>query len=382
MGALEQRATAGLEVEPASSVPPPDVVPDGLIARPARAAHITFAVLFLTSTALTLCVIWPFGSPLFLGAVLASVLYGVFERLERWLRGRRSAAAAASTVALFFIIVGPVAAIIGFTAGQIVNGLAFVRERLGIHSVEQLQAVGFSPRGWVLVDRALVAAHLSRAQLAEWTNRAAAAAEEVAARVLAHSSTALVQTSIMLIAFYFFLLEGRRLIQWLWLVSPLQARQTRDLLDEFRGVSRATVLGAGLAALFQGAAATVGYLLAGVPNAVFFGMLTLITSFVPVVGTMLVWMPAVMLLWLFGHHAGAVLLLGWCLVFVVGAEQVGKPLVLRALLGGDHGRAHRHRFPFTARRYRDVRIDLGSSSVRSSSPSFWRWCESTSATSW
>ena len=46
------------------------------------------------------------------------------------------------------------------------------------------------------------------------------------------------------------------------------------------------------------------------------------------------WLPAVAFLWLAGHHGGAILLAVWCLVFVVGAEHVGKPFVLRYVLGG------------------------------------------------
>ena len=138
----------------------------------------------------------------------------------------------------------------------------------------------------------------------------------------------------MLIAFYFFLVEGQRIGDYLRRVSPLEARQTRDLLDEFRAVSRASILGTTVAAIFQALTATLGYVITGVPHAVFFGLCTLVASFIPVVGTLMVWLPAAAFLWLAGHHAASVLLAVWCLIFVVGAEQVGKPIVLRYVLGG------------------------------------------------
>src|SRR5205814_10486730 len=71
------------------------------------------------------------------------------------------------------------------------------------------------------------------------------------------------------------------------------------------------------------------YLFAGIPHAGFFGMLTALVSFVPGVGTSLVWVPAVVSLWIGGHITSAVLLGMFCLVVVVGAEQVGKPLLMR-----------------------------------------------------
>src|SRR5258706_16321273 len=61
----------------------------------------------------------------------------------------------------------------------------------------------------------------------------------------------------------------------------------------------------------------------------FFGLLTAMVSFVPGVVTSLVWVPAVVSLWIGGHITKAVLLGLFCLVIVVGAEQVGKPLLMR-----------------------------------------------------
>jgi predicted PurR-regulated permease PerM len=150
----------------------------------------------------------------------------------------------------------------------------------------------------------------------------------------------------MLIALYFMLLDGARIVQWLWRVSPLEASQTEELTAELRRVTRATVVGILSTAVFQGVAAGVGYGLAGIPHAGFFGMLTALVSFVPGIGTALVWGPAVVALWLGARRTAAVLLAIFCLLVVVGAEQVGKPLLMRgqvkihtgliflALLGG------------------------------------------------
>ena len=123
--------------------------------------------------------------------------------------------------------------------------------------------------------------------------------------------------------------EGRRLIEWLGTVSPLQARQTRELLTEFRKVSNASVVGSVVSALGQGLLAAIGFAITRVPHALFFGLLTAIASFIPVVGTAIVWVPAVLLLGATGHMTSAVVLGAWCLVFVIGGEHIGKPLLLR-----------------------------------------------------
>ncbi len=64
------------------------------------------------------------------------------------------------------------------------------------------------------------------------------------------------------------------------------------------------------------------------PRPIFFGLLTALASFVPVVGTLAVWVPATLLLAATGHVAAGVGLALWCVVAVVGAEHVGRPLLL------------------------------------------------------
>ena len=301
---------------------------------PVRRMRITFALLFLLAVGLATYVVWPFRAPLILAAVLASVLQTPFRWVVRLARGRRAVAGAATTLTLLVLLIGPLAAIIAFATGQIIKGLAFVRDELGIENVAQLRHGDLSPRAEELLDRLLGALHVSRMQLGDLAHRASAAAEGGVSKIVESSGRATFHTAIMLIAFYFLLVEGSRIADYLRRVSPLETRQTRDLLDEFRAVSRASILGTTAAALFQALAATLGYFITGVPHAVFFGLCTLIASFIPVVGTLLVWLPATAFLWLAGHHAAAIVLLVWCLVLVVGGEHVGKPLMLRYVLGG------------------------------------------------
>jgi len=232
------------------------------------------------------------------------------------------------------LLVGPLAALIAFATAQAVRGFGFVRDELGIENVAQLRHGELSPRGQELIDHLLSVLHVSRAQLASFAQSASSWVENAVSRVVASSGRATFHTAIMLIAFYFFLVEGARIADWMRRVSPLEARQTRDLLDEFRAVSRASILGTAIAALFQALLATLGYVITDVPHAAFFGLCTLIASFIPVVGTLIVWLPATMFLWLAGHHGGAILLGVWCLVFVVGGEHIGKPMALRYILGG------------------------------------------------
>jgi len=294
-----------------------------------RKARITFGVLVVVASALFLLVIWPFRAPLFLAVVLAAVFQRPFERTSAFLRGRRKLASAVLTLAVFFAIVLPFASIAAFAVRESLVGLDYLRSELGVTNVTDLKSGPLPPRAEAAINRTLGVVHLNRAQVQEGITRVSEEIRTAAPEVLASSGRAAFHTVVMLIALYFLLLEGAGLIEWLGTVSPLQARQTRELLREFRKVSNASVVGSVVSALGQGILTAIGFAITGVPHALFFGLLTAIASFVPVVGTAIVWIPAVLLLGATGHMTGAIVLGAWCLVFVIGGEHVGKPLLLR-----------------------------------------------------
>ncbi|MFL5452162.1 MAG: AI-2E family transporter [Myxococcales bacterium] len=294
-----------------------------------RKARVTFGVLVLVASALFVLVIWPFRAPLFLAVVLAAVFQRPFLRTSALLRGRRKLASALLTLAVFFAIVLPFASIAAFAVRESLVGLDYLRSELGVTNVTDLKSGQLPPRAEAAINRTLGVVHLNRAQVQEGITRVSEEIRTAAPELLASSGRAAFHTVVMLIALYFLLLEGRVLIEWLGTVSPLQARQTHELLTEFRKVSNASVVGSVVSALGQGILTAIGFAITGVPHALFFGLLTAIASFVPVVGTAIVWVPAVLLLGATGHMTAAIVLAAWCLVFVIGGEHVGKPLLLR-----------------------------------------------------
>ena len=136
--------------------------------------------------------------------------------------------------------------------------------------------------------------------------------------------------------------RGAALSAWVHQISPLIGRQTSDLLVEFRTVSKSVLTTAGV----QAAIATIGYLIAGVPQPFFFGPLTFFAALIPVVGTSLVALPLSALILLLGHPWKALFLVLWSLAVVGLVDNLLKPWLMRggtrlhgvvvffALLGG------------------------------------------------
>lgn len=299
--------------------------------RSPRSAKLALGILSLFATGLFLVVIYPFWAPLLLAAVLAAVFQSTLARASRLFKGRRRLGGALIALGILVIIVLPFASIATFAAREAVSGFSYLRDTMGVQSVSDLKTAPLPAP----VLKTLTALHLTPEQLHDFAGRAADRAQEVGPEILKESGRIMFHTVIMLLAFYFLLVDGPLLIRWLWNVSPLQARQTEELLREFHQVATGSIVGNVATAVLQGAVAGIGFAIFGLGHAVFFGMLVAMASFVPVVGTAIVWIPAAVVLAAQGHHGAAIGFTAWCLVGVVGVEHLAKPFILSATSGGE-----------------------------------------------
>lgn len=138
---------------------------------------------------------------------------------------------------------------------------------------------------------------------------------------------------LLLMTCYYVLLNWSSLSRRAEVMLPLNPRDTRALLDEFRRTGRSVLLGTVVTGIAQGVLAGFGYLITGVPEAGFFGALTAVASLVPVVGTLVVWLPVGIYLLITGHVAAGVLELVYGTLIVVGFSDY----ILRPRLVGGHG---------------------------------------------
>lgn len=136
--------------------------------------------------------------------------------------------------------------------------------------------------------------------------------------------------AIMVVCLYFFLADGQAMVRGIVRLIPVDTGHQEKLLDEFGAVSRAVVTATLLGTLGQGILAGVGYFAAGLPSVFLLMVMTMVLSFIPVVGAAAVWGGCA--LWLyFGEERtlAAILLALWGSGVVAMADNVIKPLVLQ-----------------------------------------------------
>lgn len=153
---------------------------------------------------------------------------------------------------------------------------------------------------------------------------------------------------IMVLALYYFLVDGPSMIHTMMRLSPLENEYERELLDKFANVSRAVVVASLAAAIVQGLLAGAGFYFALTPNAPIFllMMITMVLAVVPFVGAAGVWIPTCLWIYFYqermvdgqiieGDPTSAIALAIYCACVVSTIDNIIKPFVL-------HGQSNLH----------------------------------------
>jgi predicted PurR-regulated permease PerM len=295
-------------------------------------AQNALTVLMVIALVLLALIIKPFASAFFLAAVLAGALFPLEKWLTHKLRGRKNLSAAILTIGIVLILVGPIAGIATFIVSEVATGVRYVSKTVRSEGVSGL-VEKLPPRARSLAQKALDRIPVEEEQLDEALQQRASkesgrAAAAVTSAVAATGSFA-VQATMMLIAFFFLLVDGRALVGWLEDVSPLLRGQVTELLAEFRKVSVSVMVSTIATSGVQALAALVGYLIAGVPYPAFFAVVTFFIAFIPAIGAAGVCLFASVLLLALGKTWMALFLAIWGVVVVGLVDNLLKPILAK-----------------------------------------------------
>lgn len=110
-------------------------------------------------------------------------------------------------------------------------------------------------------------------------------------RTLGGTMSVLGNVMMMYLVLYFMLVQTRDVESWLKYAVPLKARNVKKVVAEVRNLVYSNALGIPIVAIIQGIVAMIGYSIFGVKEYVLMGILTAISSVIPIIGTMLVYIP-------------------------------------------------------------------------------------------
>jgi predicted PurR-regulated permease PerM len=135
----------------------------------------------------------------------------------------------------------------------------------------------------------------------------------------------------MLFVFYFMITNARGMESYLSRFIPLKKENVHLLGEETIKSITANAFGIPLISIIQGFTAMIGYWIFGVHDIVLWGFLTGLFAFFPIVGTMVIWVPLVILTFMQGNEWQALGLLIWSLLITGNVDSLSRMTILRKL---------------------------------------------------
>lgn len=144
-------------------------------------------------------------------------------------------------------------------------------------------------------------------------------------------SSFVVNVMVLLLILYFMLTSGRRMENYVKKILPFNRRNKRDVLHELYTVVRSNAIGVPVLAVLQGGVAMLGYYLFGVPQVVFWGVISCFATVIPVVGVAIVWIPLVFYIGATGHWGMAAGLAAYSVVIVANVDNLIRTVLQKQM---------------------------------------------------
>ncbi|MEM1095752.1 MAG: AI-2E family transporter [Bacteroidota bacterium] len=308
--------------------------------------HSFFFTLLIVTTLAFFGLLLDFIQPLFWAAVLATLFYRMREWYVRRLRGRESLGALATLLTVVVLLIIPTLLI----STAVVNEATDLYNRVssGDIDVEGLidQVEGLIPVAGGQLERFGLSLDGVKDNV---QSLAVTASQYVGTQALSIGQSLgrfTIMLFLMLYLMFFFLRDGERLIQGLIRVLPLGDENERRLLRKFAEVSRATLKGTVVVGVVQGSIGGLLFWVLGLNAPIFWGVVMTLLSFLPAIGSALVWGPAAIILIATGSVVKGVILIAVGTLVIGMVDNVLRPvlvgrdtqmpdyLILLATLGG------------------------------------------------
>jgi predicted PurR-regulated permease PerM len=293
-----------------------------------------FFVALAVATALVAYLFSPFLYVLLFASVVVIVAWPLYNRIVDACSGRRGLAAVLTVLLLAVVIFVPVSFLVYRFVEQAVAivgaGITYVQsgaltERIAYLSSSTEWMPAWVQR-WLPADFDLLES--AAAPLQEGVLGALNAIANALPAVLGGTVTAGVGAVVFVLTVITLFVEGPRVLRILANLSPLDEAHEQRLFRVFAEFANNVVVGTLATAVVQGTVAGIGYAIAGVDRVVFFAMLTGVCSFVPFVGTVIIWVPLAIAIGLEHGLGWGAFLVAWGLV-VAHLDNFVRPLFMR-----------------------------------------------------
>lgn len=269
------------------------------------------ALLIVVLVAAVVVALVPFIS----GLLGAAVLYVIFIRFHGWFARALSPRIAApiTLVAALLLIAVPLVWLVAMLINQAPDALRTIQDSALFARVGELR-IGSIRVGTELAKASGTIVSWISTQLFSFVGSA---------------TSAVLNLVIAFFGLFYMLRSGNGMWAVIREYIPFSAHTADALRDRFFGVTEAMLLGSGLVAVVQGTIVGIGFAIVRLPDPLFWGTIAAFASILPMLGSALVWLPAVLVLLAQSRYGAAVTLIVLGGGIAGNIDNLIRPLVYR-----------------------------------------------------
>jgi predicted PurR-regulated permease PerM len=270
----------------------------------------------------------PFLSPLAWAIVLSIVFYPVFTFLLKFVRWS-PIASFITLLVILVLLLGPFS-YLSYLLSQEIRTI-----------VEEATSGKFDPVGGILnhpfvnkmINKILSMFQLSQAEFEKRIlENVALFGKSLIGGVtggIGNVASAITDFIFMILSIFFFLEGGPEFVEGLGKYIPFSKKQRERLIKQTREIIVSTIYGGVTVAIAQAMIGGITFSLLGVPSPVLWGFAMFIASFIPLLGTFIVWGPVAAYLFFKGMILNSIILVIVGVVAISSVDNILRPLIIR-----------------------------------------------------
>jgi predicted PurR-regulated permease PerM len=288
-----------------------------------KSTLICFLTLLIGMLVITFRMVRPYLLAVTAGMIIATLSYRFFLKL-RSSHFKPKISALLVTLGVLILVIGPVAMFVNLAIRQAVTlTQALVQDKtLTSHSIFE-QITQWGPiKAWVAHPESL------ERQLVSGVQTLAKVATGAVINLAADIPMLLLQIALAMISCFFFLIDGKKFLNWTLERTPLDFDIKVKIVEAFHSTAISVIWASLAAAGTQSAVILLGFLVLGVPLAFLAAGTTFVFAWIPMIGSTPVWGTATAYLYIAGFplKAALMLLVG---IFTGLVDNFIRPWVLK-----------------------------------------------------
>ena len=283
-----------------------------------------YYLLLTLITILFVSLIFNFAAPILWSIVVSIIFYPLYEKLLL-MTNKKSLSSMLSLILILLLVIMPSIAVLGLIGNELIN---FINSSENYSFEQYFQMIPNESA----INQLIAWSGLSINDLIEKADNFLISASKMLYQSVSTISANVINFFVSLFIFvyltFFFLRDGEKILQHCMDAFPMKNEDESYLLDQFQKTTRATIKGTVMVALAQGFLGYLTLLLIGINGALIWGAVMALLSIVPAVGTVLVWLPIALVLFLNGEIMDASLLI-FSGVFIIGMiDNLLRPILI------------------------------------------------------